>query len=190
METEAAILWDGEESGASSRLSSTRPRRVRSSSGWPRRACATPTSTSSRATCRSRCPMIGGHEGAGVIEEVGPGVTRPGAGRPRRAGLRPGLRQVPAVRHRPLQPLRRGRRPHGRPADGRHPAPPRPGPGRRHHGLPRHLRPLHGGEPGLVREDPRRHPPREGLPRRVRRDHRLGLGGLRRRRAARATTSP
>ena len=41
-------------------------------------------------------PVIGGHEGAGVVEEVGPGVTGPGAGRPRRARFRPRLREVPA----------------------------------------------------------------------------------------------
>ena len=36
-------------------------------------------------------PMIGGHEGAGLVEAVGPGVTA-WAGRPRRARLHPGLR--------------------------------------------------------------------------------------------------
>ena len=52
-----------------------------------RRACATPTSTSSTATCPhptkvmeafglpSMFPMIGGHEGSGVVVEVGEGVT-------------------------------------------------------------------------------------------------------------------
>ena len=29
-----------------------------------------------RATCLSRFPMVGGHEGAGIVEKVGPGVTR------------------------------------------------------------------------------------------------------------------
>ncbi len=50
-------------------------------------------------------PIIGGHEGAGVVEEVGPGCDRAGAGGPRGPGLRAGLREVPFVRHRALQSL-------------------------------------------------------------------------------------
>src|SRR5215469_10603043 len=29
-----------------------------------------------RAGLRARLPMVGGHEGAGIVEKVGPGVTR------------------------------------------------------------------------------------------------------------------
>ena len=54
-------------------------------------------------------------------------------------------------------------------------------PGRLHDGLPRHLRPAHGGQRDVLREDRGRHPPGAGLPGRLRRHHRLGLVGLRRR---------
>ena len=70
--------------------------------------CATPTSTSSPATCPCRCRSIGGHEGAGVVEEVGPGVTSAGARRPRRLRLHPGLRPLPVLLHRPPEPVRPG----------------------------------------------------------------------------------
>ena len=44
------------------------------SDSWPP-GCAIPMSTCGTATS-SRFPLVGGHEGAGIIEEVGPGVTR------------------------------------------------------------------------------------------------------------------
>ena len=124
-------------------------------------------------------PIIGGHEGAGVVEEVGPGVTDLAPGRPRRLRLHPGLRQVPFVRPRPLQPVRR----RGHPDDGhpvrRHPPPPLPQRNRPdHRGLPGHLRPPHRGEPGVVREDPPPLPAGQGLPDRLRRHHRLGIRRL------------
>ena len=50
-------------------------------------------------------PIIGGHEGAGVVEEVGPGRGGPEPRRPRRLRVRPGLRQVPVVRPRSLESL-------------------------------------------------------------------------------------
>ena len=53
-----------------------------------------------------RFPIVGGHEGAGIIEKVGPGVTRREGGRPRRLLLPAGLRALPLVLHRPLEPLR------------------------------------------------------------------------------------
>ena len=50
---------------------------------WPPPGCATPTNTSGRASwprppnlARSASPTIGGHEGSGVVLEVGDGVTR------------------------------------------------------------------------------------------------------------------
>ena len=66
-------------------------------------------------------PMIGGHEGSGVVLEVGDGVTRIRAGRPRGDVVRRGLRHMPMVQLGDGVHLR-----HGRPgddpryADGRH----------------------------------------------------------------------
>ncbi len=42
-------------------------------------------------------PVLGGHEGAGVVTEVGEGVEDVQAGRPRRPVVHPVLRQVPVV---------------------------------------------------------------------------------------------
>jgi alcohol dehydrogenase (nicotinoprotein) len=60
-----------------------------------------------RATGTARLPLVGGHEGAGVIEAVGPGVTRVKTGDrvacsyiPVRPA--PGRQERPA-RHRPLR---------------------------------------------------------------------------------------
>ena len=36
-----------------------------------------------------RFPIVGGHEGAGIIEKIGPGVTRVQGGRPRRLLVHP-----------------------------------------------------------------------------------------------------
>ena len=47
---------------------------ARSGSGSSRRASATRTCTSATATGRDRRPIVMGHEGAGVVEAVGPGV--------------------------------------------------------------------------------------------------------------------
>ena len=38
-------------------------------------ACATPTNTSAPVTCPAPLPLVGGHEGAGIVQEVGPGVV-------------------------------------------------------------------------------------------------------------------
>ena len=60
---------------------------------------------------------IGGHEGAGVVLEVGPGVFSRGARRPRRVRLRPGLRPLPELRDGHPQPVRPRRRHRHRHAD-------------------------------------------------------------------------
>ena len=69
-------------------------------------------------------PAILGHEGAGVVEEIGPGVTQRPAGRSRDAHLAPVLRPLPLVRDRSPEPLRE-RRLVRRDARGRHDALPR-----------------------------------------------------------------
>ena len=53
-----------------------------------------------------RYPIVGGHEGAGVVEQVGHRGDPAGRRRPRGGLVPPGLRQVPVLRARPDQPVR------------------------------------------------------------------------------------
>ena len=130
-------------------------------------------------------PVIGGHEGAGVVEEVGPGVTRaaarattsssassPPAGSARRAP--PGTPTSATSAPRSWRAGRWTARSATTPAGRTSPPWSASAPSRQ----------LHRGQPGLVRQDPRRHPARQGLPGRVRRHHGLGFRRLRRRGAA------
>ena len=55
-------------------------------------------------------PMVLGHEAAGEVVEIGAGVDGLRARRPRRAGLRPGLRRLRPVPRRPRRAVRAGRR--------------------------------------------------------------------------------
>ena len=55
-------------------------------------------------------PVLGGHEGAGIVTEVGPGVEGHRARRPRGAVVHPVLRQVSVLSGGHAQPLRSGRR--------------------------------------------------------------------------------
>ena len=65
----------------------------------------------------ARLPMVLGHEGAGIIEEVGPGVTRVKPGDHVVLLVHPELRHLPLLRHRPAVHLRHGRHdPRGLPA--------------------------------------------------------------------------
>ena len=63
-------------------------------------------------TAATRCPAVLGHEGAGVVEAVGAGVTPGRRRRPRRALLGAVVRRVRRVPARPAPSLldRRGRR--------------------------------------------------------------------------------
>jgi S-(hydroxymethyl)glutathione dehydrogenase / alcohol dehydrogenase len=55
-------------------------------------------------------PIIGGHEGAGVVVEVGPGVTSVQPATTSRPVVHPELRSLPLLLHRPAEPVRpRGR---------------------------------------------------------------------------------
>ncbi len=79
------------------------------SSSWPR-ACATPTSTSPPATSAGRrYPIVGGHEGAGIVEKVGRASPGPQAGRPRHLLVPAVVRALPLVRERASKHLRHGR---------------------------------------------------------------------------------
>ena len=122
----------------------------------------------------ARLPMVLGHEGAGIIEEVGPGVTRVKAGRPRRLLVHPQLRHLPLLRHRSPVDLRHGRHhPRGLPARRAVPDHRSARPVRRHVHA-RHLQPVRRHPPELLRQGRRRPPARQGRPRRLRRAHRAG----------------
>ena len=56
-----------------------------------------------------RYPIVGGHEGSGVVLAVGRRRDRGGARRPRRHQLPARLRALPVLRGRAVQPLRQGR---------------------------------------------------------------------------------
>src|ERR1700694_4415525 len=56
-----------------------------------------------------RFPCVGGHEGAGILEEVGPGGVGLKAWRPHRVLLHPLLRPLPLLLDRTAEPLRPGR---------------------------------------------------------------------------------
>ena len=111
-------------------------------------------------------PIIAGHEGAGEVVEVGPGVTDLAVGDHVVTSFIPSCGRVPVVLHRPPEPLRpraprccRAARPT---APSRHHT--HDGARPRHHVLPRHLRRAQRDEPGLGHQDRARHPARQGRP--------------------------
>ena len=67
-----------------------------------------------------RYPIVGGHEGAGIVEKVGPGVTRLAVGDHVVTSWLPGLRALPVLLPRPDQPVRPGPLPGGQLPAGRH----------------------------------------------------------------------
>ena len=52
-------------------------------------------------------PIVGGHEGAGVVAEVGPGVTSVAGRRPRVGIVHPVVRSLPLLLDRSPEPVRR-----------------------------------------------------------------------------------
>ena len=123
-----------------------------------------------------RFPIVGGHEGAGVVEEVGPGVTRLEGRRPHRLLVPAGVRALPLVLDRQLQPVRPRRHDPGRLPDRRHvPVPHRRRRGRGRHVHARHVLGVRDGIRAVVREGRRRPAPRQAGADRLRRAHRLGL---------------
>ena len=127
-------------------------------------------------------PFLGGHEGAGVVAEVGPGVRSVAAGRPRRDVLHPGLRSVPVLRFGHDVSVRSRRGP-VRQGDGdrRHRATPRRRRGVDGDGSARHVRRIRRGRRAILGADRRRGAVPCGRPGVVRGDHRLGVGDRRRR---------
>ena len=135
-------------------------------------------------------PAILGHEGAGIVREVGAGVTIAEAGRPRHPALHA---RVPAVQNVPVaadQPLHRDPRDPGPGPDaGRH----QPLLLRRRAGVPLHglldLLELHGAARDRAGEGPRGRAVRQDLLHRLRRDHGHRRGDLDREGRGRARMS-
>ena len=167
------------------------PRQTRSRSRWSRRACATPTTTWPPATSRSastRSPAA--TRAPASSTEVGPNTPGLGSRRPRRPLVPARLRPLPLVRVGHAEPVRpRRQRAHRLPRT--------TGSFRMSHRRPagrpdvRHLHVLREtrSSTSTRRQDRQGHPAREGLPARLRRRHRLGLGGQLRRGRTRATPS-
>ena len=134
-----------------------------------------------------RLPMVGGHEGAGVIEAVGPGRDPRQGRRPRGLLVHPRLRDLPVLLDRAPEPVRLGRADDDGDAGGRDVQVPRRRrrrPRRLLHA--RHVRRAGGDLAELLRPDREGHPVRGGGADRLRRADRLGHGGLRGRRPGRA----
>ena len=163
---------------------------ARCSSATARAASATPTCTSSTASWSASFPLVLGHEGAGVVEAVGEGVTNVAVGRPRRAVV------VVPVRHVPAVPARRAVGLLRQPRDRQHAA-------RRHHAA--QLAPTapvgqylsigtfatHAVVPAVAAvRDPARAAVRRRLPDRLRRRHRRRRRRQHGRRRAPARPSP
>ena len=139
--------------------------------------CHTDEFTLSGADPEGIFPSILGHEGAGVVVEVGPGVTTREAGRPRHPALHAGVPAVPVLPVAEDQPLHRDPRHAGQGPDaGRHLAllverqadPPL-------HGL-LDLRELHRAARDRGRQGPRGRALRQDLLHRLRRHHRHRRG--------------
>ena len=90
---------------------------------------------------KSMFPVVGGHEGSGIVTEVGPERDAGRRGRPRRRGLHPLLRHVLLVRVGPPEPVRPRHDDAGRRHDQRRHLPLPPGRREREpHGPARHVR--------------------------------------------------
>ena len=103
MKTKGAVLWGIGEEWSVEEIEVGEPREARS---WWNSPCPGLCHSDEHLVTGappSRHPVIGGHEGAGVVVKVGPGVTDPQGGRPRRHRLHPGLRQVPALLERGIR---------------------------------------------------------------------------------------
>ena len=108
-ESTRCVLEETVVRSASASSTSRRPAGRGRSCACTRAASATPTRTRSTAPRRRACPAVLGHEGAGVVEAVGPGVRRVAVGRPRGALVGPVVRRVRGVPARAAAPVLRPR---------------------------------------------------------------------------------
>lgn len=112
--------------------------------------------------CGDAFPVVGGHEGAGVVDAVGAGVTRVSPRRSRGLLVHPGLRIVPLLLDRAAEPPRRGQERRDRRVPGRDvPVPPR-GRGPRRTVRAGHLFRVRGALRALLHQDRRGDPVRGG----------------------------
>ena len=191
MKTKAAVVH---EVGQAVRDRRARPRRAQGRRGADPlhrgRACATPTCTSRTATSCRGFPIVGGHEGAGIIEEVGPGVTRRASPATTWSARSSPTAALPLLRHRQQSILRHGRDdPRGLPARRHVPRSTRTAQDIRRDVHARHVQPVRRDPRELGGQGRRRPAAGQGRAGRLRRADRLGLRGQRGRRPSRATPS-
>ena len=184
VKTRAAMLWDTGRDWEIAELDLDEPKQGEVLIRWVAAGLCHSDEHLRHGDIVPRFPIVGGHEGAGIIEKVGPGRLARQGGRPRRHLLPARLRPLPLLRHRALEHLRpRGddpRRLHAR----RHVPLPRRRPGRRRDVHARLLQPVQRDLRDQLRQ--RRQGPAAGdrRARRLRRPDRLVQRGLRRRRGA------
>ncbi|WP_246124135.1 alcohol dehydrogenase catalytic domain-containing protein [Nocardia bhagyanarayanae] len=80
MKTLAAVIDEGSTELELRELQSANQVSVKSTSNSSPRNSVIPTTTSSTGFLGGRTPIVLGHEGSGIVESVGPGVTRPQPG--------------------------------------------------------------------------------------------------------------
>ncbi len=130
-------------------------------------------------------PVLGGHEGAGIVTEVGPGVEDIAPGDHVVLSFIPSCGQCPTCQAGMRNLCDLGRRAAGRRRGLRRHVPhPGPRPGRLPDDAAGHVLAVHGGASQLGGEDRPVGPVRGGRPGRLRRHHRLRLGGSHRRHPA------
>ena len=143
--------------------------------------CHTDAYTLSGLDSEGKFPAILGHEGAGIVREVGAGVTTPQGGRPRDPALHA---RMPAVQILPVAPHQPVHRDPGHPGPGPDARRHQPLPVRGRHGVPLHglldLRQLHGAAGDRPGQGPRGRALRQDLLHRLRRHHRHRRGDLHR----------
>ena len=131
-------------------------------------------------------PVLGGHEGAGIVTEVGPGVEDIAPGDHVVLSFIPSCGECPSCQAglRNLCDLGAGLLGGAAVSDGTFRVHGQ-GPARLPDDPAGHVQPVHGGAQELGREDRPVDPVRGGLPGGLRRHHRLRLGGAQRRHPAR-----